>query len=48
MIKRDRTISATVPSNMFSMSHRCNEEEKEWEEVEKEEGNNRGGHLVLC
>lgn len=27
------------------MSHRCNEEEKEWEEVEKEEGNNRGGQF---
>lgn len=41
MMKRDRTISATAPSNMFSISNR-HVEEKEGEEVEeKEEGNNR-------
>lgn len=42
IIKRDRTIFATAPGNMFSISNRCDEERKGGEEEEeKEEGNKK-------
>lgn len=42
IIKRDRTIFAIAPGNMFLTSNRCDEEEKGGEEEEeKEEGNKK-------